>query len=392
MHKILAMVAIAITGTLTTGATSAQAVVRHHLIDAATATSVASPFYLRAPAPNTLAFRAAELQRHYRVRLGDTLARISKRVYGTQADWPLIWAANGRHNPNLITTSDRLVIPARRAVSPRLLHAAYAAAVAASSGPTPLGPGRPAAAPAGPAAAPSHFSASGFEGCVMAAESGGVSTAWYPGHTDGSLPGYNNPVAEGLFGFLLSTWRGLGLGYSEGASYAPASVQIQGFWKLYREAGTSPWVSDGCAGGSTATVSATLISAHRHLHGWRRMRHRAMRFAVRQRGKPYEWGQTGPYGYDCSGLVYAAYHHAGRIGRRLGRDTYDMLAQAGVVLRRVTHPRRGDLAFFGTGHVELYAGHFRGHRWTFGALQSGTPVGRHMITPYWGPTAYYEVI
>jgi hypothetical protein len=87
---------------------------------------------------------------------------------------------------------------------------------------------------------------SAFEACVMRVESGGVPTAWYPGHTDGSMPPPYSPVAEGLFGFLLSTWQGLGLGYSQGASYAPASVQIQGFEKLYAEAGTAPWSGDGC--------------------------------------------------------------------------------------------------------------------------------------------------
>ena len=260
----------------------------------------------------------------------------------------------------------------------------------------------PAGGNTGAVVAASHLSASGFEGCVMAAESGGVSTAWYPGHTDGSLPPPDSPVAEGLFGFLLSTWRGLGLGWSQGASYAPASVQIQGFWKLYDSQGETPWTGDGCVGATTSTVGAQLMTFYRHhRHHHRRRDHarwlawiraKAMKFAVSQRGKPYEWGETGPYGYDCSGLVFAAYHHAGHIGKRLGRDTYDMLAQVGWLLRQVRHPVRGDLAFFGTGHVELYAGHFRGHSWTFGALDAGTNVGRHMITQWWGPTAYYELV
>ena len=37
----------------------------------------------------------------------------------------------------------------------------------------------------------------------------------------------------------------------------------------------------------------------------------AIAFAVRQVGKPYQWGATGPNAYDCSGLVYAAYAAAG---------------------------------------------------------------------------------
>src|SRR3954471_3646298 len=34
-------------------------------------------------------------------------------------------------------------------------------------------------------------------------------------------------------------------------------------------------------------------------------------FAQQQLGKPYKWGGIGPNGYDCSGLVYAAYKAAG---------------------------------------------------------------------------------
>ena len=37
----------------------------------------------------------------------------------------------------------------------------------------------------------------------------------------------------------------------------------------------------------------------------------AIAFAVRQVGKPYQWGAAGPNAYDCSGLVFAAYAAAG---------------------------------------------------------------------------------
>ena len=45
----------------------------------------------------------------------------------------------------------------------------------------------------------------------------------------------------------------------------------------------------------------------------------AIAFAVRQLGKPYQWGATGPDSYDCSGLVYAAYAAA---GIHLARTTF----------------------------------------------------------------------
>jgi cell wall-associated NlpC family hydrolase len=34
-------------------------------------------------------------------------------------------------------------------------------------------------------------------------------------------------------------------------------------------------------------------------------------FARRQLGKPYRWGAEGPHAYDCSGLTWAAWRHAG---------------------------------------------------------------------------------
>ncbi len=38
---------------------------------------------------------------------------------------------------------------------------------------------------------------------------------------------------------------------------------------------------------------------------------RAVAFALTQRGKPYRWGAEGPDAYDCSGLVWLAWQHAG---------------------------------------------------------------------------------
>jgi len=108
---------------------------------------------------------------------------------------------------------------------------------------------------------------------------------------------------------------------------------------------------------------------------------RAYRWAARQAGHPYSWGGTGP-GYDCSGLVMMAYRHA---GIRLPRTTGGMLASR--LLVRVIHPRMGDLAFYGSGHVEL----FRRWGYTFGAHDPGTLVGLIRYGWGWRPTAFYRV-
>jgi peptidoglycan DL-endopeptidase CwlO len=108
----------------------------------------------------------------------------------------------------------------------------------------------------------------------------------------------------------------------------------------------------------------------------------ALHWAESQVGKPYIYGGTGPYGYDCSGLVYAAYR---RVGLTLPRTTYGMLGS--WHLYRVYRPAGGDLAFYGSGHVEFVA--LPGV--TFGALHSGTVLGYHRWNAYWHPTAFYRV-
>jgi len=108
---------------------------------------------------------------------------------------------------------------------------------------------------------------------------------------------------------------------------------------------------------------------------------RAYRWAAAQRGHPYVWGGTGP-GFDCSGLVMEAYRHAGIL---LPRTTTEMLGSRKLI--RIMHPRMGDLAFYGTGHVEL----FRRWGYTFGAHDYGSPVGLIHYGYGWKPTAFYRV-
>ncbi|MFC0542959.1 C40 family peptidase [Kutzneria chonburiensis] len=67
----------------------------------------------------------------------------------------------------------------------------------------------------------------------------------------------------------------------------------------------------------------------------------ALRFAIAQLGKPYEWGGTGPIAYDCSGLVQAAYRAAGIALPRVAADQ----AQVGVQVSRAD-VKAGDLIYF----------------------------------------------
>jgi cell wall-associated NlpC family hydrolase len=70
---------------------------------------------------------------------------------------------------------------------------------------------------------------------------------------------------------------------------------------------------------------------------------RAVAYALAQLGTPYRWGGEDPGGFDCSGLVQAAYESAGVELPRVAQQQYDATPQ----LPSATPPQPGDLVFFG---------------------------------------------
>jgi cell wall-associated NlpC family hydrolase len=83
----------------------------------------------------------------------------------------------------------------------------------------------------------------------------------------------------------------------------------------------------------------------------------ALGFAAAQLGVPYRWGGTGPGGFDCSGLVQAAYRSAGIGLPRVAQDQFD----AGPAVPDGTEVQPGDLLFYGSSpraveHVGIYVG------------------------------------
>jgi cell wall-associated NlpC family hydrolase len=89
----------------------------------------------------------------------------------------------------------------------------------------------------------------------------------------------------------------------------------------------------------------------------------ALQYALNQRGDPYQWAAEGPDRFDCSGLMYAAYHTAAAGDYPLARVSRDQYWQTRnkVVDRYSLLP--GDLLFFsstnswtGIHHVAMYAG------------------------------------
>ncbi|MBG0852537.1 C40 family peptidase [Streptomyces spinoverrucosus] len=80
---------------------------------------------------------------------------------------------------------------------------------------------------------------------------------------------------------------------------------------------------------------------------------RAVRYAMRQLGKPYEWGAEGPKRYDCSGLTSKAWAHA---GTRIPRTSQEQWAKLPRIPLKELRP--GDLVIYfrDATHVAMYLG------------------------------------
>ena len=112
---------------------------------------------------------------------------------------------------------------------------------------------------------------------------------------------------------------------------------------------------------STSTVGATAVA-----------------WALAQVGTPYIWGgETPGVGFDCSGLVQAAYNVAGVALPRVAQEQFD----ATPALTQGTVLQPGDLVFFGTGprdvsHVGLYIGVQAGRTMMVDAPHTGSSSSR----------------
>ncbi|MEU3104530.1 C40 family peptidase [Streptomyces griseoflavus] len=80
---------------------------------------------------------------------------------------------------------------------------------------------------------------------------------------------------------------------------------------------------------------------------------RAVRYAVEQLGKPYEWGAEGPATYDCSGLTSRAWASAGTPVPRTSQEQWARLERIDLA-----ELRPGDLVVYfpEATHVALYLG------------------------------------
>ncbi|MEU3850737.1 NlpC/P60 family protein [Streptomyces sp. NPDC029554] len=98
---------------------------------------------------------------------------------------------------------------------------------------------------------------------------------------------------------------------------------------------------------------------------------RAVRYAVRQLGKPYEWGAEGPKSFDCSGLTSQAWAAAGTPIPRTSQEQWKRLERIDL-----DELRPGDLVvyFEEATHVALYLGDGR-------VVQAPRPGARVKVSP-----------
>ncbi|MFD5159565.1 NlpC/P60 family protein [Streptomyces hawaiiensis] len=105
--------------------------------------------------------------------------------------------------------------------------------------------------------------------------------------------------------------------------------------------------SDGNKGSKGSKGSTSSVRAPSAEGG------RAVRYAVRQLGKPYEWGAEGPRTYDCSGLTSQAWAEAGTPIPRTSQEQWRRLERI-----ELDELRPGDLVVYfpKATHVALYLG------------------------------------
>jgi cell wall-associated NlpC family hydrolase len=129
-------------------------------------------------------------------------------------------------------------------------------------------------------------------------------------------------------------------------------------------------------------VRATLASSGETLGA------RMLDLAETRTGDWYSYGAAGPSAFDCSGLVYWSAVRLG-LGSSFPRDTYGLARSSRLEYIPLSQARRGDLLFFGTGHVEFDTIWY--HQ-TFGAHHTGTRVGWRQWSGWWQPTFAMRIL
>ncbi|MFI9822773.1 C40 family peptidase [Streptomyces sp. NPDC052013] len=118
---------------------------------------------------------------------------------------------------------------------------------------------------------------------------------------------------------------------------------------LMARAGTASALTLAAVGGSIVIPGAASEASAASLGT------KALKIAASKKGAPYQWGATGPYRFDCSGLTLYSFKKAGKKLPRTAAQQYNRTRHISASNRRA-----GDLVFFHSGrsiyHVGIYAG------------------------------------
>jgi cell wall-associated NlpC family hydrolase len=147
-------------------------------------------------------------------------------------------------------------------------------------------------------------------------------------------------------------------------------------------------LAPGAAAAAPAAQASVSHSAVTSGQGGSRAGNAALNWAERHAtGCSYYYGGSScSPGYDCSGLVMEAFGYGAGIW--LPHSTYAMLGNSHLHRVPLSQAKRGDLMFYGSGHVEIDTIWY--HE-TFGAHERGQLVGWIIWGRWWYPTAAYRV-
>lgn len=172
-------------------------------------------------------------------------------------------------------------------------------------------------------------------------------------------------TGNGYYGglqFSAGTWRAYGgAAYASRADLATKAQQILVAEKVLAAQGPGAWpvcsVRAGLVkGGPKPNVSTFKSTTAKPKATPKSVRTgtaaKAVAYALAQKGKPYVYGATGPYAFDCSGLTQAAWRAAGVSIPRTSGAQWSKLAHVAP-----SNVRVGDIVVYkGAGHVALYIG------------------------------------
>jgi cell wall-associated NlpC family hydrolase len=172
-----------------------------------------------------------------------------------------------------------------------------------------------------------------------------------------AVDGVAGPQTDGALSSVVSAVQGTAGATRDGA-YGPKTKSAVTSWQRAHGLG-----ADGIAGPNTMRAMGITRAVSCGGTG-STLAQRAVSIAKSQEGKPYLWGGSGPGSYDCSGMVWYAYYHAGlhwtRTTAEGERHDYALTETVGHFSR--SGLRVGDVVYWDTEHagyathVGIYAG------------------------------------